>query len=80
LARCKQQLIDELEKFVEEIKFLEAAKNINCEVSILEERLMPGTLALDWSAFSSSYLEGNSMFNDFLVKSHSTSVGRVSSL
>jgi hypothetical protein len=64
---------------VEEIEFLEAAKNINREVGILEEGLMPGTLALDWSAFSSSYLEGNPMFNDFLVELHGTSVGRVGS-
>jgi hypothetical protein len=80
LVRRERELMDELGKFVEEIESLEAAENINCEVGILEEGLMPGTLALDWSAFSSFYLEGDSMFDDFLVESHGTSVGGVGSL
>jgi hypothetical protein len=79
LARREQQLMDESGKFVEEIESLEAAENINREVGILEEGLMPGTSALDWSAFSPSYLEGDPMFDDFLVESHGTSVGGVGS-
>jgi hypothetical protein len=47
LARRERELIDELGKFVEEIEFLEAVEDINREVGILEEGLMPGTLALD---------------------------------
>jgi hypothetical protein len=47
LARREQKLAAELEKFVKDIKALEAAEDINREVSILENSLMLGTLALD---------------------------------
>jgi hypothetical protein len=39
--------MDESSRFVEEIEALEAVDGINQEVSLLEDRLMPGTLSLD---------------------------------
>ena len=72
LARRKRELIDKLEKFIKEIKALQAAENINFKVSVLKSSLMPSTLALDQSTFSLTYLEGNSIFNNFLAKLHST--------
>jgi hypothetical protein len=32
---------------VEEIEALEASKGLNREIALLEDRMMPGTLALD---------------------------------
>jgi hypothetical protein len=39
--------MDESGKFVEKLEALEAVNEINCDMSSLEEGLMPGTLALD---------------------------------
>jgi hypothetical protein len=72
LARREQKLAEESGKFVEDIEALEAAEDINREVGILESGLMPGTLALDWGAFSPTYLEGDPTFDDFLGESHGT--------
>jgi hypothetical protein len=36
-----------LGKFVEEIEALEAGKGLNREMALLEDRMMPSTLALD---------------------------------
>jgi hypothetical protein len=64
LKRREQQLVDDSGKFVEEIEALEAAEAINREVSMLDEGLMPGSLALDWSAFMPSYLDGDPGFDE----------------
>ncbi len=62
LKRREQQWVDESGKFVEEIEALEAVEGINRDVSQLEDGLMPGSLALDWSAFMPSVLEGDPGF------------------
>jgi hypothetical protein len=63
LKRREQQWVDESGKYVEDIEALEAVDEINREVAILEDGLMPGTLALDWSAFMPSFLEGDPGFD-----------------
>ena len=62
LKRRKQQQVDKTGKFVEDIKALKAVDGINYEVSYLKNRLMPGSLALDWSAFIPSALDSNPEF------------------
>jgi hypothetical protein len=59
LQRREQQLVDESGRFVEEIEALEGLDAINREVGLLEDGLMPGTSALDWSAFMPSVLDGD---------------------
>jgi hypothetical protein len=80
LVRCKQQWMDKLGQFVEEIKALEAVDRINQEVSLLKDRLMLGTLLLNWSAFIPSFLEGNSGFKKLIGASPSTAQVVTSSL
>jgi hypothetical protein len=63
---------------VEELEALEAVDKINCNMSSLEERLIPSTLALDWSAFMPSILESNSRFNELVDASHDTALVAVS--
>jgi hypothetical protein len=65
---------------VEELEALEAVNEINCDMSFLEEGLMPGTLALDWSAFMPSILKGNSGFNELIGALHDTALVAVSNL
>jgi hypothetical protein len=65
---------------VEELEALEAVNEINCNMLSLEEGLMPSTLALDWSAFMPSILEGNSEFNELMGASHDTAPVAVSNL
>jgi hypothetical protein len=72
LKRREQQWMDESGKFVEELEALEAVDEINRDMSSLEEGLMPGTLALDWSAFMPSILEGDSGFDELMGASHDT--------
>jgi hypothetical protein len=47
LARQEQKLIDKSRKFVEEIKALEAAEDLNREVGVLKASIIPSTLGLD---------------------------------
>jgi hypothetical protein len=47
LKRREQQWVDESGKFVEEIEALEASKGLNQEIALLEDRMMPSTLALN---------------------------------
>jgi hypothetical protein len=63
---------------VEELEALKAVDKINCDMSSLEEGLMPGTLALDWSAFMLSILKGDSGFNELIGASHDTALVAVS--
>lgn len=65
LKRREQQWVDEAGKFVEDIEALEAVEDINRDVAQLEGGLMPGSLALDWSAFMPSVLEGDPEFPSF---------------
>jgi hypothetical protein len=65
---------------VEELEALKAVNKINRDMSSLEEGLMPSTLALDWSAFIPSILEGNSRFNKLMGASHDTAPVAVSNL
>jgi hypothetical protein len=46
----------------------------------LEEGLMPGTLALDWSAFMPSILKGDSGFDELVGALHDTALVAVSNL
>jgi hypothetical protein len=64
--------MDESSRFVEEIEALEAVDGINQEVSLLEDGLMPGTSSLNWSAFMSSYLKGDSGFEELIGASPGT--------
>lgn len=76
LKRREQQWIDESGKFVEEIEALEAVEGINRDVMQLENGLMPGSSALDWSAFMPSVLEGDPGFDESLFGDiGSTAVG-----
>lgn len=65
LKRREQQWVDEAGKYVEDIEALDAVDGINRDVAQLEEGLMPGSLALDWSAFMPSVLEGDPEFPSF---------------
>lgn len=65
LQRREQQWMDETGKYVEDLEALEAVEGINRDVAQLEEGLMPGSLALDWSAFMPSVLEGDPGFPSF---------------
>jgi hypothetical protein len=49
-------------------------------MSSLEEGLMPGTLALDWSAFMPSILKSNSRFDELMGASHDTALVAVGNL
>jgi hypothetical protein len=64
--------VDELGKFVEEIEALEASKGLNREIALLEDRIMPGTLALDWSAYMLSFLDGDPSFDGLVVDLYGT--------
>jgi hypothetical protein len=64
--------MDESGKFVDKLEVLEAVDAINRDMSSLEEGLMPGTLALDWSAFMLSILKGDSGFDELIGASHDT--------
>jgi hypothetical protein len=66
LKRREQQWVDGSGKYVEEIEALEAMEGLNRDVAQLEGGLMPGTLALDWSAFMPSALEGDPGFDEAL--------------
>jgi hypothetical protein len=57
---------------VKKLEALEAVDKINCDMSSLEEGLIPSTLALDWSAFMPSILKGDSGFNELIGASHDT--------
>ena len=59
LQRYKQQQVDKASQYIKDIKALKAVKGINWDVAQLEDGLMPGTLALDQSAFMPSVLEGD---------------------
>lgn len=63
LKRREQQLVDESGRFIEEIESLEEAESLNREIANINNGLMPGTLALDWSAFMPSTLEGDPGFS-----------------
>jgi Na+-translocating ferredoxin:NAD+ oxidoreductase RnfC subunit len=65
LKRREQQWVDETGQYVEDIEALEAIEGINHDVAQLEDGLMPGSLALDWSAFMPSVLEGDPSFPSF---------------
>jgi hypothetical protein len=65
---------------VEELEALKAVDKINCDMLSLEEGLMPGTLALNWSAFMLSILKGDSGFNKLVGASHDTALVAVSNL
>jgi hypothetical protein len=69
LQRREQRWVDESGRYVEDLEALEAVDSINREVANLEGGLMPGTSALDWSAFSPSWLEGDPMPSDLAVGS-----------
>jgi hypothetical protein len=45
---------------------------INQEVSFLKDRLMLGTLSLNWSAFMPSFLKSNSGFEELMGASPGT--------
>lgn len=62
LQRREKQWVDETGKYVEDLEALEAVEGINRDVAQLEGGLMPGSLALDWSAFMPSVLEGDPDF------------------
>lgn len=72
LKRREQQYVDESGKFVEEIEALEAIDAVNRDMAVLEEGMMPGTLALDWSAYMPSVLEGDPSFDEAFGVSHDT--------
>lgn len=59
LQRRGQQWLSGSTQYVEDIEALEAVDAINQEVLLLEDGLMPGTSALDWSTFMPSVLEGD---------------------
>jgi hypothetical protein len=61
-----------LGKFVEEIEALEAGEGLNREMALLEDGMMPGTLALDWSAYMLSFLDGDPSFDGLVVDSYGT--------
>jgi hypothetical protein len=65
---------------VEELEALEAVDKINCNMSSLEEGLIPGTLALDWSVFMPSILKGDSGFDELIGALHDTALVAVSNL
>jgi hypothetical protein len=65
---------------VEELEALEAVNEINCDMLFLEEGLMSGTLALDWSVFMPSILKGNSKFNELIGALHNTALVAVGNL
>ncbi|CAI6340399.1 unnamed protein product [Periconia digitata] len=69
LKRREQQLMDDSGKFVEEIEALEALEGLNKDVGNLEDGLMPGTLALDWSSYMPSVLEGDPLFDEAVLAS-----------
>lgn len=59
LQRREQKWFAESTALSDDLDVLEARDAINSEVRLLEDGLMPGTSALDWSAFSPSWLEGD---------------------
>lgn len=59
LQRREQQWVNESGRYVEDIEALNEGESINHEVALLEGGLMPGTVALDWSTFTPSWLEGD---------------------
>lgn len=67
LKRREQQYVDDSGKYVEDIEALEAGESLNAEMRNLEEGMMPGTLALDWSAYMPTYLEGDPEFEAMLA-------------
>lgn len=79
LKRREQQLVDASGKYVEEIEALESLEAVNRDVGFLEEGLMPGTLALDWSAFMPSFLDGDPGFDVSLDAPHDTAKAGVGS-
>jgi hypothetical protein len=61
-----------LGKFVEELEALEAINAVNRDIAVLEEGMMLGTLALDWSAYMPSVLKGDPSFDEAFSASHNT--------
>lgn len=63
LKRRKQQQVNKSRKFVEDIIALEAINTVNQEIGLLEDSIMPSTLALNQSAFMPSVLKVDLGFN-----------------
>jgi hypothetical protein len=80
LKRREQQWVDESGKFVEDIEALEASKGLNREIALLEDGIIPGTLALDWSAYMLSFLDSDPSFDDLVVDSYGTVLAASGSL
>lgn len=59
LQRREQKWFADSDALVNDLEVLEARDALNSEVRLLEEGLMPGTSALDWSAFPPSWLDGD---------------------
>lgn len=59
LHRREQKWFAESDALVQDLEVLEGRESVNAEVHLLEGGLMPGVNALDWSAFSPSWLEGD---------------------
>jgi hypothetical protein len=57
LKKREQEIFDEGREDAEELERLEAEEALGLEVANLEDGLMPGSLALDWSAFMPSELD-----------------------
>jgi hypothetical protein len=49
-------------------------------MALLEDGIMPSTLALDWSAYMPSFLDSNPSFNSLVVNSYGTVLAASSSL
>ena len=52
LKRREKALADRSSQYVEDLSHLEAIEALGQDVEVLENGLMPGSLALDWSAYS----------------------------
>lgn len=59
LQRREQKWASDSSKLADELEALEGLEDINKEVEVLENGLMPGTSTLDWAVFTPSWLEGD---------------------
>jgi len=57
LKRREQSLFDKSEQYEKDLAVLEALETLGQDVGILDDGLMPGSLALDWSAFTPADLD-----------------------
>jgi hypothetical protein len=58
LKRREHQLFDNSLRLTEDLESLEALEALGKDVGVLEDGLMPNSLALDWSVFPPSESDG----------------------